>query len=96
LLNTYITEDDNEEQERQFEEAINDYRLGKVNYSSDSIEVNKLAHVYIPQYLLIAGLVTLERTPQKWEMREGTFFPELCNIVLEDDFLENFYKNRIN
>ena len=60
ILNTDIHEDDNAEQEAEFDQHINDFRTGKLRFSSNDLIENVLSHSYVLGNFEYAGLVCVE------------------------------------
>ncbi|MEW4286689.1 hypothetical protein [Priestia koreensis] len=97
LFNTYITEDDNAEQEAQLEQAISAYRSGRYKFdkNKDKPEKYGLSHSYVVRYLQLSGFVKVKGGGYSIRLFEGENSANLKDVVLGNDFLNDFYSGRI-
>lgn len=85
ILNTFITETDNKEQEEIVDKLIKDYRSGDITLTAENIKKRVNSYNYWAQLLSYAGLI--KKTGQKVTI--GNKYPQLVEDILADDFYEH-------
>lgn len=60
LLNTFILDDDNAEQEQELDSAIIEYRTGNLKIKDEDIVENQLSHSYVLGNFVYTGFVEVE------------------------------------
>lgn len=84
IMNTFITQTDNKEQEEIVEEYINKYRSGGLTLTEDNIIRNENAFGYWKSILNFTGLIKKDGN----NIYIGNSSPEFCEAILAPDFLE--------
>ncbi|MET3728191.1 hypothetical protein ABID52_001772 [Fictibacillus halophilus] len=94
LLCTHIYEDDNEQQEKQFQQAIEDYRAGNITLRKANIIEQVKGHQYLPQWIEKANFIKIKRGTRiyDWQISENVVNKEIVDHILHSDFLDNLYK----
>lgn len=59
LLNTFINDDDNPDEENKLDFYITEFRSGKIKFTEDDIVENKLSHSYVLGNFVYCGLVNI-------------------------------------
>lgn len=85
ILNSFVTETDDKQQEELVENYINGYRAGDLKLSMQNVKKNINSYNYWTQILSYAGLI--RKIDNKIYL--GQEFPELVEAMLEKDFLLN-------
>ena len=85
ILNTYISETDNKQQEQMVEKYINEYRAGDLTLTTENINKRINSYGYWTQLLSYSGLI--KKTGNKLSI--GNQFSDLIEAILADDFLIN-------
>ena len=90
LLNTFVRHDENETELREFYNAVERYRSGRMTFSMDDVVEKPKGHQYIPQYFEYAGLVHVVQRPD-WSISKSNKHNDTKDIVLSSTFLDELY-----
>jgi hypothetical protein len=91
ILNTFISNTDNEQEENEVEKYITAYRSGEMKLSSENIKSKVNSYNYWTQLLAYAGLIKKDGST----IYLGKNSPEFIESILADDFMQNLNtKNR--
>ncbi len=82
LLNTLVRHENNEEEEKQFNIYLNQYRQKKISFTMNDVVEKPKGHQYLPQYFNFAGLAIVEQKPH-WFIKNSLKHSEIKQIILK-------------
>lgn len=94
LMNTFIRHDDNIEEQKNLDEAIQAYRQSVLSFSMENVVEKPKGHQYTPQHYDFAGLVSLVQKPS-WNIKSSERHMDIKALVLSKDYLEKLYQGRL-
>ncbi len=83
ILNTIITQDDSEDEEKELEKTIMKYRNGEIKLSESDIKEYSLSHSYVLGNFVHAGFLRLEGRKQSIKIFIDTDVEEIVNNILK-------------